>query len=561
MASDVRVRAAPDMSDPIETILLDDELVAPEALGRARLVQAETGEPLDSVLTRLGLVSEQRLAERFAQASALPLAPAGALAAASATTSALSPEFLRAHRVVTLAQDDASVTAAFANPFDDYAADALAFALERPVRRLVAPASDIEAAIERRYGAAAIETAAAEIDEDDLERLKDFASDAPVIRMVNRLIARAVELRASDIHVEPTEDQLVIRFRIDGVMREMDPLPAAMRAPLVSRIKIMAGLNIAEKRLPQDGRLRLAIRGSDVDLRVASSPTIHGEAMVLRLLDRSGLVLDLGALGFDAPLVAAFGSAVHQPHGMVLVTGPTGSGKTTTLYAALAELNRPERKILTIEDPIEYRLAGISQTQVQPAIGLNFATALRSFLRQDPDVMMVGEIRDLETAQVAVQAALTGHMILSTLHTNTAASAVTRLIDMGVEPFLITSTLNGVLAQRLARRLCEHCRVPYRPDAELLAPLGVQLAPEALLYRAGGCATCAGSGYRGRIALLEFLAVDDTVAHLILDRAGGHELERAAAAAGGRAMREDGLAKACAGLTTIEEVLRILRDG
>jgi general secretion pathway protein E len=440
----------------------------------------------------------------------------------------------------------------------------------------------VEAALDRAHGAGAAEADdAGAAEEADLERLKDLASDAPAIRAINRLIARAVAERASDIHLEPLEDSLAVRFRIDGELRNQEPFPQAMKASLVSRIKVMCGLNIAERRTPQDGRLRLAVRGRDIDLRVVTSPSINGEGAVLRLLDRSHVALDFEALGFTPSIVERLRKALHQPNGIVLVTGPTGSGKTTTLYTALAELNRPERKILSIEDPIEYRLAGVNQTQVNPAIGLSFAAALRSFLRQDPDVMMVGEIRDLETAQVAVQASLTGHTILSTLHTNSAASAVTRLLDMGIEPFLITSTVRAVLAQRLVRRLCEDCREPFTPEASVAELVGLDAGPaprHERLWRPRGCPACDGTGFRGRIAISEFLTLDDTIARLVLDRAEAREIEAAALAGSMRStsssvvtpacalsspspsMLGDGLDKAHAGVTTLEDVLRAARE-
>jgi general secretion pathway protein E len=382
-----------------------------------------------------------------------------------------------------------------------------------------------------------------------------------VIRAVNGLIVKAAELQASDIHLEPTEDSLRVRYRIDGALHDQAPLPAGLKSAVVSRIKVMAGLNIAERRLPQDGRLRMAVRGHEIDLRVATSPAIHGESVVLRLLDRSNLSLDFDSLGFDVETRDRFERALQQPHGVVLVTGPTGSGKTTTLYAALTGLNAPERKILTIEDPIEYRLGGINQTQVNPQIGLSFSAALRSFLRQDPDVMMVGEIRDLETAQIAVQAALTGHMILSTLHTNSAAAAVSRLVDMGVEPFLIATALNAVLAQRLVRRLCPHCAEPYEPSPALLESMNLGAAGAGIrrLFHPRGCAAC-DHGFRGRVAVLELLVMDEAIADLVMARAEGRAVQRAAVAAGMRPMLEDGLAKASAGLTTVEEVLRVTRD-
>ena len=531
-----------------------------DAMARANAVQRESGERLDSVLTRLGLLSEQALAEQAAAASGLTLLPAEGFPTTPIEGPAVSIAFLHDRRCVPIEIEDDELAVAVADPYDPFVEQALAFMFDRRIRRLVARSSDIDSAIDRLYRPAADEQEiAAESDEDDLERLKDLVSDAPVIRAVNRVIARAVDERASDIHLEPGDDSLMLRYRIDGVLREMPPLPAAMRASLVSRIKIMAGLNIAERRLPQDGRMRVAVRGHEIDLRVATAPSIHGESVVMRILDRSKLALDFGALGFDDDLTGQIRTAIARPHGILLVTGPTGSGKTTTLYAALSELNATERKLLTVEDPIEYRLPGVVQTQVNPAIGFTFGSALRSFLRHDPDVMMVGEIRDTETAQIAVQAALTGHMILSTLHTNTAAGAVTRLLDMGVEPFLLSSVLTGVLAQRLVRRLCTECRQAYTPDPATVAVLHESLGqlPPARLYHAPGCARCGGSGYAGRIALLEFLIVDDAIARLILERADTRAIT---AVAGERAMRTlvgDGIAKAAAGLTTIEEVLKI----
>jgi len=549
---------APGPPTSLAALVESRGLVPAETLARARVVQAETGERFDAVLTRLGLVSEQALAQALAQATGLPIATAGDYPATPIAGDLVSERFLREFKAVPLRRTPAGVDVALVDPLDGYPASALRMALGVEIQPVVARSSDVEAALDRIYGAARFDAAADDdlASEADLERLKDLASDAPAIRAINRLIARAVEERASDIHLEATEDGLAVRFRIDGEMRNLEPFPPAMKSPLVSRIKVMAGLNIAEKRAPQDGRLRIAVRGHDIDLRVVTSPTMNGEGAVLRLLDRSNLNLDFHALGFDEAVLARLRRTLAQPHGIVLVTGPTGSGKTTTLYAALSELNVPERKVLTIEDPIEYRLAGINQMQVNPGIGLTFAAALRSFLRQDPDVMMVGEVRDLETAQVAVQAALTGHMILSTLHTNTAASAVTRLLDMGIEPFLITSTLSSVLAQRLVRRLCVDCRQVYQPPAEVRA-----LAGDAeRLYRPLGCPACEGSGFRGRIALIEYLVVDAPIARLVLERAEARELEAAAVAGSMRTMFEDGIAKARAGLTTLEEVLRVTRE-
>ncbi len=547
----------------LEQLVLERGLVAPETFARARLVQEETGERLDAVLTRLGLVAEQTLANTIAEATGLPIAAAADFPQEPVASELLSPRFLRDVKAVPLAATEQELRVALVNPLDPYPIEALGFATDRKITPLVGRTGDVEAALERLYGAErqADEDASA-ADEADVERLKDLASDAPVVRLVNSLISRASEARASDIHIEPTDDGVKVRFRVDGALKEIETLPAHLKSALISRIKVMSGLDIAERRLPQDGRLRIAVRGHEIDLRVATSPTIHGETVVLRILDRSKLSLDFEVLGFDPLVLKPYLQAIRQPHGIVLVTGPTGSGKTTTLYASLATLNSPDRKILTIEDPIEYRLAGINQTQVKPQIGLTFAAALRSFLRQDPDVMMVGEIRDLETAETAVQSALTGHTILSTLHTNDATSTVTRLLDMGIEPFLITSTLNAVLAQRLVRRLCPHCREEYVPSEAALRAWSADLMARSLdrLYRPKGCDACDDTGFHGRLAITELLVMNDDIARLVLARAEAREIQRVAVANSMRTMFADGLAKAQAGLTTIEEVLRATRE-
>ncbi|HSC17695.1 MAG TPA: type II secretion system ATPase GspE [Rhizomicrobium sp.] len=548
----------------MDQLVLDRGLVAPETFARAKLVQEETGERLDAVLTRLGLVSEQVLAQTIADLTGYPVATTDDFPQEPVAADLISPRFLRDVKAVPLAATDSEIRVALTDPLDPYPLQALRFATERHVIPAVGRTSDVEAALERLYASEQHGEGedSSEADEADVERLKDLASDAPVVRLVNGLITRASESRASDIHIEPTDDAVKVRFRVDGALKEIETLPVHLKSALVSRIKVMSGLDIAERRLPQDGRLRIAVRGHEIDLRVATSPTIHGETVVLRILDRSKLSLDFKALGFDEDVLEDYLHAIRQPHGIVLVTGPTGSGKTTTLYASLATLNSPDRKILTIEDPIEYRLAGINQTQVKPQIGLTFAAALRSFLRQDPDVMMVGEIRDLETAEVAVQSALTGHTILSTLHTNDAASTVTRLLDMGVEPFLITSTLNAVLAQRLVRRLCPHCREEYTPSEAALRVWSADLAGRAIerLFRPTGCDACDRTGFRGRLCVTELLPINDEITRLVLSRSEAREIQRVAVTRGMRTMFSDGLAKAQAGLTTIEEVLRATRE-
>ena len=392
--------------------------------------------------------------------------------------------------------------------------------------------------------------------EDDAERLKDLASEAPVIRMVNQIIARAVETGASDIHIEPFEDALRVRYRYDGALQEADSPPARLAAAITSRIKIMAKLDIAERRLPQDGRIRLAVRGQDVDFRVSTVASMYGETVVLRVLDRGAVQFDWARLGLAPPVVKALTKAFDLPNGIVLVTGPTGSGKTTTLYTGLLSLNSVTRKVVTVEDPIEYQLNGINQIQVRPQIGLTFANLLRSILRQDPDVIMIGEIRDLETAQIAVQAALTGHLVLSTLHTNSAAATVTRLRDMGLEDYLITAVLRGVLAQRLVRRLCLECRREAVAPPELVQRFGLT---RERIWHPVGCPACRGTGYRGRQAIAEFLEPNDTIERLIFARANHTDIERAAIEAGMVPMFRAGLDAALAGDTTIEEVVRCIQ--
>jgi len=547
----------------LDQLILERGLVAQETLSRARLIQAETGERLDSVLTRLGMIAEQTLAIAIAKETGLPIASSSDFPAEPILVDAVSSRFLRDVKAVPIAHTDETVDVALIDPLDPYPIEALGFALRRKICPKIAKANDVEAALDRLYGAAAQAQSDEEsVDEADVERLKDLASDAPVVRTVNNLIARASEARASDIHIEPAEDGVRVRYRVDGALIDVENLPAHLKLPLVSRIKVMASLDIAERRLPQDGRMRVAVRGHEIDLRIATSPTIHGESVVMRILDRSNLSLDFKALGFEDDILEKFLHVLRQPHGIVLVTGPTGSGKTTTLYASLAAINSPDRKILTIEDPIEYRLAGINQTQVKPQIGLTFAAALRSFLRQDPDVMMVGEIRDLETAEVAIQSALTGHTILSTLHTNSAAASVTRLIDMGVEPFLITSTLNAVLAQRLVRRLCPKCREAYEPTHAFLESLlpGTDVSGVTQLYRPKGCEACGHTGFRGRLSVMELLPVDEEISGIILARGEARAVQRSAVSHGMRTMLADGLLKSQKGLTTIEEVLRATRE-
>jgi general secretion pathway protein E len=553
--------------------LVDSGAIDRRTLDRARRVATETGGRLDQVLTQLGLVSDRGLAEALAQLIAAPLVGAADYPDAPLFHDRLKPKFLRRVRAMPIAASDERATLAMADPLDIFTRNAIAAAIGRAVTVAVAVPIELEAALERLYaelgeGSDAEEmldemVADAEPAEEDAERLKDLASEAPVIRLVNQLIARAVETHASDVHLEPFPDRLRIRYRYDGVLHEVEPPPSRLQAAVISRIKIMARLDIAERRLPQDGRIKLTVRGHEIDFRVSTVPSLHGEKVVLRILDRTAVEFDYAKLGLPADIRQGIERALELPNGMVLVTGPTGSGKTTTLYTGLLKLNTVARNVVTVEDPIEYQLTGINQIQVKPQIGLNFASLLRSILRQDPDVIMIGEIRDLETVQIAVQAALTGHLVLSTIHTNSAAATMTRLRDMGLEDYLMTATLKAVLAQRLVRRLCPICKTPDPAPAALIERFALErLAPtEAItLFHARGCPACRGTGYSGRRAIAELLVPNRAIDRLIFEGADDAAIERAAVEQGMRPIFDNGLLAFIEGDTTIEEVVRCIRS-
>jgi general secretion pathway protein E len=554
-------------------ILTGSGAVDQRTLDRARRVATETGGRLDQVLTQLGLVSERGLAEALSQLIGAPLVAPADYPEAPLYLDRLKPKFLRRARALPIATTGDRTTIAMVDPLDSFTRNAVATALGHPVLVGVAVPIELEAAFDRLYpadaedgdGAAALDEMMpdAEPAEEDTERLKDLASEAPVIRLVNQLIARAVETHASDVHVEPFPDRLRVRYRYDGVLHEVEPPPARLQAAVISRIKIMARLDIAERRLPQDGRIKLTVRGHEIDFRVSTVPSLHGEKVVLRVLDRTAVEFDYGKLGLPDDIRQGVERALDLPNGMVLVTGPTGSGKTTTLYTGLLKLNTVARNVVTVEDPIEYQLTGINQIQVKPQIGLNFASLLRSILRQDPDVIMIGEIRDLETVQIAVQAALTGHLVLSTLHTNSAAAAITRLRDMGLEDYLMTATLRAVLAQRLVRRLCRHCKAADPAPETLIERFAMtRLAPaQAItLYRPVGCAACRGTGFYGRRAIAELLVPSRAIERLIFQGADDAAIERAAIADGMRPIFDNGLLAVLEGDTTIEEVVRCIRS-
>ena len=532
-------------------------------LARARRLADDGGEPLLRMLVRLGLVSDRDMAQASSEVLDLPLADPAEFPAEPVAEDRFSLRFLKDARVLPIAEDEEHLRVAVADAADPYILAAVAMAAGKRVEGVIGLPSEIELALARLYDKQTEPDPNAEpdfgdFDEEDIEHLKDLASEAPVIRMVNHLIQRAVESRASDIHIEPFADELKVRYRIDGILKEVDAPPVRSTAAVISRVKIMAKLNIAERRLPQDGRIPIRVHGRELDLRVSTVPTMFGESVVMRLLDKESVRFDFNALGFDGSPRQRLLDILKQPYGILLVTGPTGSGKSTTLYTALSRLNTEASKIITVEDPVEYQLPGINQIQVKAAIGMTFAGALRAIVRQDPDIIMVGEMRDLETARIAVQSALTGHVVLSTLHTNDAASGVTRLLDMGVEDYLLTSTINGILAQRLVRRLCQHCREPYDALPELAARF-TRFAPTGpiQLYRPGGCDQCNGTGYRGRLVIAEALLMTDPLRKLVLSHATANAIQRVAMEEGMATMYEDGLRKAMEGRTTVEEILRV----
>jgi general secretion pathway protein E len=540
-------------------------------LARARRLHEESeDDSFLSLLTKLGLVSERDLAESVAELMHLPLLASKDFPEAPPPNVAMSVRFLKQYHIVPVNETESEVTMLVADPAETYPLQAVELATGRKVAVSVGLRSEIDDLIERYYGqgrsamGTIVETLSDENSrgEDDIEHLRDLASEAPVIRLVNLVVQRAVEQRASDIHIEPFENRLKVRYRIDGVLHEVESPPAASTAAVISRVKIMAKLNIAERRLPQDGRIMVRVQGKELDLRVSTVPTSWGESVVMRILDRESVVFDFHTLGFTDEFLPQFNKVLELPHGILLVTGPTGSGKTTTLYTALSKLNQPDVKIITVEDPVEYQIEGINQIQAKPAIGLDFSHALRSIVRQDPDIIMIGEMRDLETAKIAIQSALTGHLVLSTLHTNNAAGGITRLLDMGVEDYLLTSTVNGILAQRLVRRLDLPSAESYVALPEVVQEFGLERFTSERpirLYKPQASAAYA-SGYYGRTTIMEFLVMSDPLRRLIMQHAGMGEIEEQARREGMRTMYEDGLAKSILGVTTIEEVLRVTQE-
>ncbi len=549
--------SAPATAAPLGQILIERGLIAAEDLERALELQRERrGDKLGRILLDMGFLAQRDLLAALSAQLGLAVAQLGEPPAAP-ELEGLSARFLRQACIFPVAVDEGTLTLAMADPLDFETINAVQGFSRLEVTPQIAAEQDILEAVSRYYSDEERQTSAVGSttgDEDDLEQLRDMASEAPVIRLVNSMIAQAIEQRASDIHIEPFDKEFRIRFRIDGVLFNQDTPPRELKAAITSRLKLMAKLNIAERRLPQDGRIKIRILGREVDLRVSTLPTLFGESVVMRLLDRSaGDFYDLRRLGFDEHMLSRMEHYTSLPHGIFLVTGPTGSGKSTTLYSALKRINLPDKKIITIEDPVEYQMDGINQIHVNPQIGLTFASGLRHIVRQDPDVIMVGEIRDRETADVAIRAALTGHFVFSTLHTNDAPSAVTRLCDMGVENYLITSSVVAILAQRLVRLICPNCKAPAE---RVMTPTGESIET----FRGRGCEACNGSGYRGRAGIFELMEMNDELRTLVMANADASRLTEAARRTGMRNLREDGWMKVATGVTTADEVTRVTQE-
>jgi general secretion pathway protein E len=559
---------------PYQSLLLTlqkrNKLSASELKKAERVQKTSLAESLPQLLVKLGLCSELDVADAFVESGHFEKVTPEQYPLEMQLPETVSLRFLKNYHIIGLQHTDDAMTVAMMDPEDQFTINGLRLATGKPIIAKVGLLSEIDAALDVQYGEdkskmdkLIADSATDDLGEEDLAHLKDLASEAPVIKMVNLIMQRAIETKASDIHIEPFEQSLKIRLRIDGVLQEIDAPNVKSTAAVISRIKIMAKLNIAERRLPQDGRIKVQMIGKELDLRVSTIPTMHGESVVIRLLDKENTVLDFAALGFAGRHLQQFIDVLSQPHGIILITGPTGSGKSTTMYAALKQLNTPERKIITVEDPVEYQMEGINQIQAKPQIGLTFASALRSIVRQDPDVIMIGEMRDLETARIAVQSALTGHLVLSTLHTNDAAGGITRLLDMGLEEYLLTSTVNGILAQRLIRKLCPSCKKGAIASPEIVKKLRLQrFAPKGdiVLYQPIGCSACSHTGYRGRLAIIEFLPMTDPIRKLIMAHEEAGTIQKLAITEGMQTLYENGLVKVIEGITTLEEVMRVTSE-
>ena len=557
--------------DPIEQILLNHKKISDKVLEEVKLNNFQNGNYLGKTLVEYGYIHAQTLLETLSDALKIPYLKLADYPKDSLPVSDLkvSETFLKEKIIFPLKREENKLTVAVFNPFNFATLEDLRLSLGLNIEINLSSEEDIRQAIEMYYGEGSstmdrmvgnIQSDDINAEEDTTEHIRDMASEAPVIKLVNHIISQAIELGASDIHLEPFMDDLSLRYRIDGILHDFEAPPKRLQSAISTRIKIMSKLDISERRLPQDGRIRLKILGKDIDMRISTLPTLYGESVVMRILDRGNITVDLNHLGFPENSLRAFEALIQKPYGKLLVTGPTGSGKTTTLYAALQKINTPDKKIITIEDPVEYQLRGINQIHVKPSIGLTFVNGLRSIVRQDPDVIMVGEIRDSETADIAIQAALTGHLVFSTVHTNDSAGAITRLQDMGIESFLLSSALLGVLAQRLVRNICVHCKEEYVLEKAFVEQMGASGREGMKVCRGKGCKKCAHTGFKGRLGIYELLLIDDKIRELILSHASSHVIRNQARKTGMRTLREDGWDKVSRGITTIEEVLRVTLD-
>ena len=564
--------------DRIADVLIEDGLLLPNQLEEATTIQKEKGGRLLKILTDKQFVTDQDMA--FSMGRCLNVSPVNLarIRIPEEIMGLIPREMAKVNKLVPVARLNGKLFIAMADPTNVLAVDDVKRLVQLDVVPMIATEKGVADALSGVHGGAnmgqvlrdvvreaekpegGIEVQAKASEEIDIDRLATDSEDAPVIKIVNLIMVQAIREKASDIHIEPFQKSLKLRYRVDGDLAPAESPPKALQLAITSRIKILAGLNIAERRVPQDGRFRIKVMGKEVDLRVSILPTSHGEKIVIRILDKSALSGSIDQMGLDEETLLKFRKAIDAPHGMILITGPTGSGKTTTLYSVLQELNNPQYNIVTVEDPIEYELNGINQVSVRNDIGLDFASALRSILRQDPDIVMVGEIRDNETADIAVKAALTGHQVLSTLHTNDAAGAITRLDDMGIEPFLISSSILMTCAQRLVRKVCTNCREEFAPEPEIFSRLGIEPTPETVFYRGSGCDRCKGRGYLGRLAIIEALTVTEAIRRLIMKRASAAVIKNQAVNEGMKTLRMAGIDKALEGQTTLEEVLRVAAD-
>jgi type IV pilus assembly protein PilB len=556
--------------------LVEQKIISDDQLQSAQKESGKTGESLTRTLIKLKLVTEDAVSAFFEQQLGIPRVDLKSYLIDPKILSLVPESLAKKHTIIPLFKTGDTLTIATADPLNVFAIDEIRIKTKSNVEPAVATETDIKEAINQYYRVGGsiedviksmdvqslvIEEGKEEKEEvDDTEKLRNIAEEAPIIKLVNLIILQAIREKASDIHVEPEDDRLVVRYRVDGILHEQVTIPKQMQAAVLSRIKIMSDMNIATKRVPQDGRFKLNIEGSKIDMRVSALPTVYGENIVMRILETSSILIGLERLGFNESNLENFRSLIVKPHGIILVTGPTGSGKTTTLYSALNVIDTPDKNIITVEDPVEYQLKRVRQSQINLKAGMTFATGLRSILRQDPDVIMVGEIRDLETAEISVQAALTGHLVFSTLHTNDAPSSLTRLVDMGVEPFLISSSVNAIIAQRLVRKICKDCKRSYVPSKEILDRLGEQLPKGGKFYRGEGCKSCKNTGYKGRIGIFEMLMLNDKIRDMILTKVSSTQIKAVAQESGMKTLREDGIEKVLDGSTTIDEVIRVTQE-